>query len=246
MDSTAHGGFRTTRWSLVRSAGTRDEASRASLEELCRDYWYPLYALARRRGCAREEAEDAIQSLFARLIEREDFASADPDRGRFRSFLSAALRHHLANEWHKETAWKRGGAHARVDVDWARADERFAAALATDASPEAAFERDWALAVLDDALRRLRADYVERDGAALFDALAHELGGAADARDPDTPALSRAEQAAALGMSEGAWKTAISRARTRFRDRLRDAVADTLTDPHDVDAELGRLFDALG
>lgn len=241
MTPTSHEGFHTTRWSVVRSAGTRDAAGRASLEVLCRDYWYPLYALARRRGCTREEAEDAIQSLFARLIERDDFASADPDRGRFRAFLSAALRHHLVNEWHKDSAWKRGGAHARVDVDWARAEERYAAALAVDASPDAAFERDWALAVLDDALRRLRADYVERGSAELFDALAAELGGA-----PVDPAPSRAEQAAALGMTDGAWKTAVSRARARFGDRLRDAVADTLSDPHDVEAELGRLFDALG
>ena len=239
MSTSGNAHFRTTRWSLVRSAGARTDEARASLEELCASYWYPLYAFARRRGKAREEAEDTIQSFFAQLLERDDFATADPQRGRFRAFLSGALRHHMANEWDHATAEKRGGGRAMLSIDWEVADERFGRELAVEKSPEELFERDWALSVLDSALDALRLEYTEREQDALFEVIAVELGGGASDR-------SRAEQASDLGMTEGSLKTAISRARTRFRDRLREVVADTLADPADADQELMRLFDALG
>ncbi|MCA8979159.1 MAG: sigma-70 family RNA polymerase sigma factor [Planctomycetes bacterium] len=239
MSTSGQAHFHTTRWSLVRSAGRGDEAARASLEELCRDYWYPLYAFARRSGRSREAAEDTIQSFFTRLLERDDFATADPERGRFRAFLAGALRHHMANEHRRANAEKRGGSHVTIAIDWADADVRFERDLAAERSPADLFERDWAFTVLDGALERLRAELLERERGALFELVAAELGGGV-ARE------SRADQAARLGMTEGALKTAVSRARARFRELLRDAVADTLSDPAEADEELLRLFDALG
>jgi RNA polymerase sigma-70 factor (ECF subfamily) len=239
MSTGGHAHFRTTRWSLVRSAGGSDEAARASLEELCRDYWYPLYAFARRSGRSREAAEDLIQSFFARLLARDDLATVDPERGRFRSFLAAALRHHMANERQRENAAKRGGGRPVLSIDWQAADVRFGGDLAVERTPEDLFERDWALTVLGDALERLRVEYEGRGRAELFAVIATALG-----RDVATE--SRAEQASRLGISEGALKTAISRARTRFRERLREVAADTVSDPDDADEELRRLFDALG
>lgn len=238
MSTGGHAHFRTTRWSLVRSAGGGDAAARASLEELCRDYWYPLYAFARRSGRSREEAEDTIQSFFARLLERDDLATADPDRGRFRSFLAAALRHHMANEFRRANAAKRGGGHVTIAIDWADADVRFEGDLAAERSPEELFERDWALTVLDAALERLRDEYAGRERSELFEVVAAEFGGTVAQE-------SRAEQAARLGMTEGSLKTAVSRARARFRELLRESVADTLSDPAEAEEELLRLFDAL-
>jgi len=238
MSTSGHAHFRTTRWSVVRSAGRGDAAARVSLEELCRDYWYPLYAFARRSGRAREAAEDTIQSFFARLLERDDLATVDPERGRFRSFLAAALRHHMANEFHRDNAVKRGGGHLTFTLDFADADVRFESEMAAERSPDQLFERDWALTVLDSALDRLRLEYAERDLSAVYELVAVELGGGV-ATD------SRAEQAERLGMTEGALRTAISRARSRFREHLREAVADTLSDASEAEEELLRLFDAL-
>lgn len=239
MSTSGHAHFHTTRWSLVRSAGNGDAAARASLEELCSSYWYPLYAFARRSGRSREAAEDAIQSFFARLLEREDLATVNPDCGRFRAFMSSALRHHMANEWHHENAVKRGGGHRTVAIDWQAADVRFDGEPAAERSPEQLFERDWALTVLDEALDGLRGEYAERDQSALFEVIAQALAG-------DPTVETRADQAQRLGMTEGSLKTAVSRARSRFRERLRVAVADTLSDPGEADEELMRLFDALG
>lgn len=238
MSTSGHAHFRTTRWSLVRSAGRGDDAARASLEELCRDYWYPLYAFARRSGRSREAAEDTIQSFFARLFERDDLETADPDRGRFRSFLAAALRHHMANEFHRENAAKRGGGHVTLAIDWADAEVRFERDLAGERSPADLFERDWALTVLDATLERMRGEYRARERDALFELVAAEFGGTVAQE-------SRADQAQRLGMTEGSLKTAISRARARFRELLREAVADTLSDPAEAEEELLRLFDAL-
>jgi RNA polymerase sigma factor (sigma-70 family) len=239
MSTSGEAHFRTTRWSLVRAAGGGDAAARASLEELCRDYWYPLYAFTRRSGRSREAAEDTIQSFFARLLARDDLATVDPDRGRFRSFLAAALRHHMANEFHRDNAAKRGGGHLTFTLDFADADVRFEREMAVERSPAELFERDWALTVLDSALERLRAEYAERDRSELYDLVAVELGGG-------VATSSRAEQAERLGMTEGSLKTAISRARSRFREHLRAAVADTLSDASEAEEELLRLFDALG
>lgn len=239
MHDEARGEFRTTRWTVVLSVGGGDGAGRAALEELCAAYWYPLYALARRRGFTASDAEDAVQGFFADLLARGDVARADPERGRFRAFLSSAFRNHVSNARARERAEKRGGGRAPLSLDVARAEERYsnASGLALDA--EALFDRAWALALLESALARLRADYVARGNEALFDALRPALVEPGD----EAP---RAELARSLGMTEGALKVAVHRLRARYRDALRSAVRDTLEGEGDVERELAALFAALG
>src|ERR1700685_525809 len=120
--------FATTRWSLVLAAGQRSSPqSSAALATLCENYWYPLYAYVRRRGHDADEAQDFTQAFFARLLEKNDLAAADPGRGRFRSFLLASLKHFLANEWEMARAGNRGGGRFGLSVDFRTAEERYRA-----------------------------------------------------------------------------------------------------------------------
>lgn len=224
---------------MVLDAGRGDAAGRAALEELCGAYWYPLYALARRRGLDANAAEDAVQGLFADLLERGDVERADPERGRFRAFLAVAFRNHLANVRDRERALKRGGGRTPVSLDAAAAEVRYAEASGRALDPEALFDRAWALTLIEGALARLRADYASRGKEALFDALRPTLV-------EFDPAESRAALAARLELSEGACKVAIHRLRGRYREALLAAVRDTVSEESEVEAELGRLFAALG
>jgi RNA polymerase sigma-70 factor (ECF subfamily) len=227
--------FHTTRWSVVLTAGHRDgPAARAALETLCAAYWYPLYAYVRRRGIASEDARDLTQSFFAQLLERNDCARADRDRGRFRAFLLASLRHHLANEWDRERAAKRGGGATPAPLDLDGAEERYALEDDRELTPEQHFDRTWALEVLEKALALLQSEYAARGQAELFAALSATLT-AGEASE------SYAAIAARLGSSEGAIKVAAHRLRERYRETLRAEVAGTLADPSLVDEELAAL-----
>lgn len=232
-------GFLTTRWSLVVAAAGEGDAARASLEELARGYWYPLYAFVRRQGERADDAADLTQAFFLRLLERRDLAVADPERGRFRSFLLASLRHFLANERDARRALKRGGGRAPLSIDWGEADRRFGAEPADERDPELLFERGWALATLERALERLRAEYAARGKSEQFERLAPELS-------PGGRSEGVAEIAVALDTSEGAVRVALHRLRERFRDALRAEVADTLARPDELDLELAELLRALG
>lgn len=229
----------TTRWSLV--AAATDPAApgaRQALADLCRLYWYPVYAYVRRRGHDHHRAQDLTQAFFARLLENNDLAAADRTRGRFRSFLFAACQHFLANQHDRAAARKRGGGRTHVPLDLAAADGRFAAGPAHDDTPERVFDREWALGLLDRTLTDLRGEYADSGRAKLFDALKGMLAGGADAP--------YAELARQLGMTEGAVKVAVHRLRQRYRDRLRAAIAETVARPEDVDDEVRDLFAALG
>lgn len=233
--------FPTTRWSVVLAAGgAGTPTARAALEELCQAYWYPLYALARRRGRATAEAEDAVQGFFARLLARDALSRADPTKGRFRAYLRTAFANHLAKEAAHASAAKRGGGHTVVSLDVRDAERRIDLEPAGGQSPEAAFERDWALSILHGALDVVRAGYAARGQAALFEALEpHLVPGAAPAQ--------QAEVAGTLGMREGAVRVAIHRLRRRFRDALVDAVAQTVDgQPEAVEDELSALVAAVG
>ncbi|MDW8310439.1 MAG: RNA polymerase subunit sigma-24, partial [Verrucomicrobiales bacterium] len=158
--STAPGDlFVTTHWTVVLAAGRRHtpQADRA-LEELCRTYWYPLYAYVRRRGHSREDAEDLTQAFFARFLAKNYLEGLSAERGRFRAFLLAALKHFLANEWDRARAQKRGGGAPHLSLDWQTADTQFQLAAAHELSPDRAFDREWALALLAKVLERLRAE----------------------------------------------------------------------------------------
>jgi RNA polymerase sigma-70 factor (ECF subfamily) len=230
--------FLTTRWSLVIAAGkTPSPTSRAALESLCASYWYPLYAFARRKGTDHELASDLVQGLFAALLARKDLEQVAPERGRFRSFLLAALEHHMSNERDRARALKRGGAQIPIAIDGDDAERRFAREPAHSRTPEREFARSWAIETLARTLAALEAEHSDGDKRALFEALKPELQGAGSS--------SYADIAAELGSTEGAIKTAAHRLRRRWRELLRAEVAGTLSDPADVDDEIRGLFEAL-
>jgi RNA polymerase sigma-70 factor (ECF subfamily) len=237
-DAAGRASFVTTRWSVVLAARTLDDESRAALETLCRTYWYPLYASARRRGADRHEAEDLVQSFFAELLAKRWVEDADPSRGRFRAFLLTAFRRHCTKARVKDAAQKRGGGRVAMSLDFDDGESRLAAEPASDVDPDRAFERRWALALLARALERTRREFETGARAELAAALLPHLGGAGDARP-------YADIAARLGMTEGAVKVAAHRVRARYGEIIRAEIRDTVATDADVEDELRRLMDAV-
>jgi RNA polymerase sigma factor (sigma-70 family) len=238
-DSIAPGAreFHTTRWSLVLAAQQDGDASRASLAMagLCRDYWYPLYAFVRRRGHSPHDAQDLTQAFFVTLLETNATA-ADPGRGRFRSYLLGALKHFLANDFHRENALKRGGGQQFVEWDSLEPEARYALEPAEDGNHEALYDRRWALELLDRAMNRLRAEFAAKQDEAAFDALKGTLSGAQ---------LPREDLASKLGVSEGALKVAVHRLRQRYREVVRAEIVETVDSPADVEDEMRHLVKVL-
>jgi RNA polymerase sigma-70 factor (ECF subfamily) len=232
--------FATTHWSLV-VAARPDEASetraRTALAELCRAYWYPLYAFVRHRGYSAHDAQDLTQSFFARIIETGGLASADPDRGRFRSYLLGALKHFLANEWHRAQTRKRGGRERFIEWDALDPEQRYAGAAQHSDDPEHLFDREWALETVAGALQTLRDEMAQAGKSRLFDTLKGNLTG-----ETETP---REELAARLDMSAGAVKVAVHRLRRRYRALLRAAIAETVSSEADLDDEMRYLVVVL-
>ena len=165
--STAPGDiFATTHWTVVLAAGKRSTPqSDRALEELCRTYWFPLYAYVRRRGHTKEDAEDLTQAFFARFLGKNYLAGLSAEHGRFRAFLLAALKHFLINEWEKSQRQKRGGGVTPLSLDWQTADTQFQIAATAEPSPDKAFDREWAVALLAKVIERLQAE-CEKDGRA--------------------------------------------------------------------------------
>lgn len=235
--------FATTRWSVVVAAGRPTTAvSREALEILCRTYWYPLYAYARRRGADRHAAQDLVQGFFAMILERGAVAAADPERGRFRTFLLTSFRNFAVDEHDRAAALKRGGGvpALSLDLDFDGGESRLAMEPSHGLTPEREFERRWALALLARALRRTRDAFEASTGRAeLYAALVPFIGGEGDAAP-------YAEIAARLGTTEGAIKVAVHRLRAAHRENVRAEVRDTVGDGADVDAEIRDLLAALG
>lgn len=232
--------FNTTHWSLVAAAGrSASPDSARALAALCETYWYPLYAYVRRRGHDLHEAQDLTQEFFAGLLARRNLRAADRKRGKFRTFLLAALQNFLANEWRKEQAQKRGGGKLPLSLDFAAGESRYALEPAHELTAERVFERRWALTLLDQALSKLREEFSAVGKSELFEALKGCLGG-------ESATAPYEQLAAQLGMTEGAVKTAASRLRRRCRELLRAEIAQTVAGPEDVDDELRQLFSAVG
>jgi len=224
----------------VLAAGRRSTPqSDSALEELCRTYWFPLYAYVRRQGHSKEDAEDLTQGFFAGFLRRNYLEDLSSQRGRFRAFLLAALKHFLANEWDKTRRQKRGGGVPHLSLDWHSADTQFQVAAANQQSPDAAFDREWATALLAKVIERLRAESATEGKAAHFEELKAFLTAAkGEASYP--------EAARALEMEETAVRVAVHRLRKRYRQLLRAEIANTLADPAQVDEELRALFSAFG
>jgi RNA polymerase sigma-70 factor (ECF subfamily) len=231
--------FVSTQWTVVLAAGReRSPQAARALEELCRTYWFPLYAYIRRRGHTKEDAEDLTQMFFARLLEKNPFAQLDSEKGKFRAFLLASLKHFLANEHDKAQTLKRGGGQPHLSLDWHTADTQFQVAATHDPSPDKAFDREWALALLARVIDRLQAECVAEDKTRLFGQLKQFL----TAQQEES---AQREVAAALDMEEGAVRVAVHRLRKRYRQLLRDEIANTLTDTTMVDEEMRALFAAF-
>jgi RNA polymerase sigma factor (sigma-70 family) len=234
------GYFATTHWTVVVQAGhrTTPEAERA-LEELCRTYWYPLYAYVRRRGHGPADAQDLTQEFFARLLAKHWIASADREKGRFRTFLLVAFKRFLANEWDREHAQKRGGFAPVVSIDEELAESRFASEPAHNVPPDVLFDRHWAMTLLEGTMTQLREEYIASGRAKLFEYLQSCL-----AREES--ALPYAEIAARLNLTEAAVKMAVQRLRARYREILRAEIAHTVSSPEEVEEEIRHLFSAFG
>jgi RNA polymerase sigma-70 factor (ECF subfamily) len=233
------GRFATTRWSVVLTAREGDPSlAHEALATLCGLYWFPLYAYVRGRGASPEEAEDLTQGFFAHLLEKEALKRVDPAKGRFRSFLLASLRNFLSDERARETAKKRGGGATPVSLDAEEAEGRYSLEPAHGLTPERLFERQWALAVIEQALGRLSERYARTGKEAQFEALKVFLSG-------EKRPVPYAEIAQQLGMTELAVKVAVHRLRKRFRDVLREKIAHTVGDEKEIDSELRALYAAL-
>ena len=228
-------GFPATRWSLVDLAS--GSAGSEALERLCRAYWYPLYAFARRSGQNPADAEDLTQGFFQKLLEKHWLANAEKEKGRLRTFLLTAFRRYMAKEWRRETAQSRGGGWNRVE--WGRADGELRYARSRDeVRPEDLFERQWALAVMERTLADLQEEFEQRGKREHFEELKAVLM-------MERGAIGYAALAERLGMSEGAARVAVHRLRKRFRTRFRDEVALTLEPGEDLEEELQHLARVL-
>jgi len=232
--------FCTTHWSnVLTAADRRSPQSTAALERLCRAYWYPLYAHVRRRGHGPDEAQDLTQEFFARLLERNDLAAVSPHKGKFRSFLLAAMNHFLANEWDRARAAKRGGGQVLLSLDETRmGEERFLHEPAGEAVSQHVFDRAWALTLLDQALRRLESEFAEAGKALHYAEWKLFLSREATASE-------REAAGARLGMTSGAVAVAVHRFRQRYGELLRAEVAQTVMQPGDVAEEWRYLFTLL-
>ena len=232
--------FETTRWSVVRAAGSSQPSqARQALEALCSTYWYPIYAYIRRRGNSAEDAKDLTQEFFARFLANDDLKDVDPSKGKFRSFLLACVNHFLSNERDRKMTVKRGGAVVFLRLDFTAIEERYACGGWHALSPETLFDHAWALATVESALSRLRREYDKSGKVSLFDRLKGTLTG----QEERVPYR---ELGAALGLTEGAVKIAAHRLRQRYREVLIEEITQTLAEGESAEEELQHLFSTIG
>lgn len=231
--------FPATRWSVVRRAGdgTSPDAQQA-LASLCRDYWRPLYYFARRRGHQSEDAQDSTQGFILSLLESKAFATADQNRGKFRTFLLGAFCNYLAKEHRGRTALRRGGAVTFVNFEDPQAETAFASHADHRVTPELEFDRNWALVTLESVMVRLRAEYDAAGRVSLFNAIQPHFSGSSG-----RPGY--AQIGAALGLSESAVTVTMHRMRKRYGELLREAITSTVTERGDVEGELRHLISIL-
>jgi RNA polymerase sigma factor (sigma-70 family) len=230
------GDFTTTHWSRVQQAGDKDSLLAGdALAELCQTYWYPLYAYVRRKGHSPQDAQDLTQGFFARLLKNNSFAGADPEKGKFRTYLLGALNHFLADEWDKARAEKRGGGHAVFSLDDETAERRYLQEPSLDLTPEKIFDRRWGMTLLEQALKRLREEFTGAGNGRHFELLKSFLTSEAVAGAYDGIA-------AELQTTPNAIAASVRRLRQRYRELVRAEVAETVASPRDVDEELRALF----
>jgi len=233
------GEFTTTHWSVVLKAG--DGASPlafGALEQLCRAYWFPLYVYVRRQGFMPPEAQDVTQGFFHQLIEKEFLKNIDPNKGRFRSFLLAAIKHYILNQRKHAGRLKRGGDQIMVPFDANDAETRFRATPTTEPTAERAFDQRWAMTVMELGLQRLRDEYRATGKEPLFGALKKFV--AAEAQPGEY-----GELAPGLGLTKNAIGVAVHRLRQRYGELIRAEIANTVAQPLEIDEEMRYLLGLL-
>ncbi len=230
--------FQTTSWSLIAQAGTDAPEGREAVEKLCGMYWPPLYAFLRGSGRSPTDAEDLLQGFFLYLLEHDVVSYADPQRGRFRTFLIASVKQFLSREHLRDNAQRRRPAGGLLSLDFGVTEEMFNRRRHADASPEALFDRVWAFTLLDQTRQVLRDEYVRVGKTELFDTLSPAL--------TSESACSTRDVAAQLQMSEGAVRVAVHRLRQRYGAILRRHIGATLRDAGEIDDELRSLMQAIG
>ena len=231
--------FATTHWTTILAA--RDLAlpgAGEALERLCRAYWYPLYTFVRRKGHSPPEAEDLTQAFFARFLAKNYLDGVAPEKGKFRTFLLASLSHFLANEWDKSQRLKRGGGVGLLPLDADRAEERYELEATAQETPERAYDRGWAEALLEIVLKRLRAEFESAGESSRFDELKRFLLG-----EPTVEGYALVAQR--LGLSEQGVKSAVHRLRRRFRELFREEIAETVATRAEIDEELRYLVELM-
>jgi RNA polymerase sigma factor (sigma-70 family) len=231
--------FATTRWTVVLAAGRKaTPQADVALEELCRTYWFPLYAYSRRQGHTKEDAEDLTQAFFARFFQKNYLEGLRSEKGKFRAFLLASLKHFLANEWDRARRQKRGAGVATLSLDWQDADTRYQIDRSDHLSPDKLYDRAWAVTLLERVIGRLRDENDAEGRSELFVRLKPFLMLGKNA-------IPYAQAATALGLSEGAVRVTVHRLRRRYRQLLREEIVQTLSLPAQVEEEIQALFSTL-
>lgn len=235
------GRFRTTRWSAVLlSAQSQTPGSQPALAELCRTYWYPIYAFIRRRGFSAEDAQDLTQGFFLHLLDHKALRQVSPVKGKFRSFLLASLQNYLSDQADSVRCLKRGGNIEFVPLDMKSAEDLYQLAPLDFFTADKIFDARWAMTVLDEAMGRLGEEYAAQGKASMFETLKPFI-------DPinGRAALCYEGVANTLQVSLGSAKKLIFRLRKRYASLLREEVARTVSDPAEVEPEIHALCDAL-
>ena len=231
--------FATTHWSVVLAAGQiSSPETTAALERLCRTYWYPLYAYIRRRGYEAQDAQDLTQEFFARLLEKNYLDGVDRAKGKFRSFLLAALNHFLSNQRDRERAAKRGGKHTFISLDTRAAEALYQLEPLSQATCEKSFDRHWAQKVFDEGMICLQQECAAAGKSAHFDLLKTFLAGEAAVGEY----VSLGTQ---LGLSANGVAVSVHRLRERYRELVRAEIAHTVGSPSEIDEEIRYLFEVL-
>jgi RNA polymerase sigma factor (sigma-70 family) len=233
--------FHTTRWSAILvAAQSQLPGSQAALSELCRLYWYPLYAFARRRGRGPPDAQDLTQGFFLHLLEHRALKQAQPLKGKFRSFLLASFQNFILDETSRARCLKRGGNREFVFLDAEDAESRYRLEPADVLTAEKIYDARWAMTLLGHAVERLRREYAARDEMSRFDVLEVFVGVGQNRTPP-----SYEEVAKSLRVGVGAAKTIVHRFRRQYSAILREEIGRTVSDPADIEQEIHALCDAL-
>lgn len=231
--------FPSTHWTLVRAVqGSSTEDAAEAMEELCKNYWYPIYAYLRRSGHAKHDAQDLTQAFFHRLITENALLSAQQEAGKLRSWLLGVLKKLLSDHGRHHAAQKRGGGIPHVSFDELAAEERYELEPAKTSDPDAFFTQLWAQALLTGVREKLRAAYEAAGRREVFDLLLPFL-----MWDHDPPSCR--EIAKQIGSSEVATRLLIHRLRVKFRSLLREEAAQTVMTPEEIPGELAWLQGVL-